>query len=99
METTIDSLLDKAVDKLPPVRRLLYRRLLTNKKNRENVSALLITKLENDEDACSCLPVVGDASFTASTPFSIDPDNLDKFLAIIVKYLPMILEIIFKFFV
>lgn len=99
METTIDKLLDQAVEKLPPVRKMLYKRLLKRDEVRADITSVLVHKLQADTVALSLLPTMGDEAFTASTPFSIDPDKLDKFLEVIFKYLPIILDIIFKFFV
>jgi hypothetical protein len=99
METNINALLDQAIEKLPLVRRMLYKRLVKNEEARRDVCAVLIHKLQADSNAMALLPNMSLDSFTATTPFTIDPDKLAKFLEILVKYLPMILDIIFKFFV
>ncbi len=99
METTLDAQLDNAVNRLPPVRRAIYKRLLKSAEVRADVCDVLLLKLQSDSAAMALVPSSGQESFTATTPFSIDPENLEKWLAIIVKYLPMVLDILFKFFV
>ncbi len=93
---TLNEALDLAVAKLPPLRRRVTERRLKNVKFREAVLDELALQLSEDEE-CPCRAVLQGDTFTAETRFEIDLDNLERFLQIIIKYLPTILELVLKF--
>ena len=93
---TLNESLDLAVAKLPPLRKRVTERRLKNAKVREAVLDELALKLAED-DECPCQAIMQDSGFTSETRFELDLDNLEKFLQIIIKYLPTILEIVLKF--
>lgn len=100
---TISEALDMAVAKLPPLRRTVMRMRLRSEGFRSRTLAELRLKLSEDAECCAMLgdsfgAGLADESFGDETPFSIDLGNLEQFLQLILKYLPQILEIIFKLF-
>lgn len=101
MNLTIHEAIDKAVAKMRPVRRAVMQRRLQNEEYRSRVADELLLKLWDDKTCCSLIPDLNVAkssdAFTASTPFAIDPGNIEKFLDIVLKYLPQILELLLKF--
>lgn len=101
MNLTINEAIDKAVAKMRPIRRAVMQRRLQNADYREQVANELLLKLWDDKNCCALVPELGIAkgsdSFTATTTFAVNPENLEKFLQIILTYLPQILELILKF--
>jgi hypothetical protein len=101
MNLTINEAIDKAVAKMRPIRRAVMQRRLQNTDYREQVADELLLKLWADKGCCTLVPELGIAkgsdSFTATTTFAVDPENLEKFLQIILTYLPQILELILRF--
>lgn len=93
---TLNEALDLAVAKLGPLRKKVTERRLRNAKYREAVLDELALKLSEDKD-CPCQAIIAGPSFSADQKFELDLDNLEKFLQIIIKYLPTILEIVLKF--
>lgn len=94
--TTFADLVDTAIEKLPPIRRRLVRLRMRNATYSEMLYNELMVRCceESSEFATLCEEVEG---FGANAPFSLDLDKLDQLLAIIIKYLPSILELILKF--
>lgn len=95
-EISLSEALDLAVAKLPPLRRKVTERRLKNAKYREAVLDELAVSLSEDEE-CPCRAILQGPSFTPQGKFQIDLDNLERFLQIIIKYLPTILELVLKF--
>lgn len=100
-DLTINQAIDLAVAKMRPIRRAVMQRRLKNADYRKSVADELTLKLWDDAECCALVPAFNAAkasdAFGAATTFAIDPGNLDKFLEIIMKWLPQILEMILKF--
>lgn len=101
MNLTIHEAIDKAVAKMRPVRRAVMQRRLQNEDYRARVADELLLKLWDDKGCCAMVPALNLARssdvFTATSTFAIDPENLEKFLDLVLKYLPQILEMLLKF--
>ena len=95
-ETTLAELVHEAIEKLPPARRFAAKIRMRSERYKNQVYAEIGLKLSEDND-CPCREVFGAEGFAAAQTFAIDLDNLDKILALIVKYLPTILELVLKF--
>lgn len=95
-ETTLAELVAQAIEKLPPFKRRVAQIRMRSKKYREAVYAEVGEKLAND-DACPFCATIQAEGFTEATTFGIDIDKLDQILALILKYLPSILELVLKF--
>ena len=103
---SLSNLLDKAVDTLPPLRRVVTkRRFKLSPKYREMVLDELAIKLIDDERAVQLLGVdfcdkLCQGTVTVETAFfEVDRiDNLERLLKIIVEYLPQILTIVLRIF-
>lgn len=91
-----------AVERLPWLRRVVLQRRLRNKAYREAVEQELACRCADDDECCRLVPAFAAMSsqenYSTAQEFAIDLDNLEKFLQIIIKYLPQIIELIFKFF-
>jgi hypothetical protein len=100
---SMSELLDLAVDKLPALRRRVAKvRLSTSRRYRNSVlDQLCLHCCDNPE----CSAILG-ASATglmsgeilSTDKFSLDLDQLERFLQIIIEYLPKLLEIILPLF-
>lgn len=102
VQTTLNLSVDKAIEQLPLFRRLPIRiKFRMNPRFRANVIADLRVKIYDDPDfeQLGLLQSFGSDTFTADTPFSIDIDNLEKLLQLIIKYLPMLIDLFSKLFV
>jgi hypothetical protein len=103
-QITLNQAIDLAVDQLGPIRRAAVKRHFRNQPVRARFAGDLASKLVEDDGCCELVPAmavvaaVGDSEFTADAPFGINPDNLQKFLEIIITYLPKILAIILPLF-
>lgn len=103
-QITLNEAIDLAVEQLGPIRRAAVKRHFRNQQVRARFAEDLASKLVEDDGCCELVPqmavvaAVGDSEFTADVPFGIDPDKLQKFLEIIVTYLPKILAIILPLF-
>lgn len=99
-EVTLNQLLDDAVETLPFVRRKIMQARMRNPRARAKVLDELQLSIYEDPRAASMgiQPAFGSASFTAETPFSIDIDNLERILKLIVEYLPQIIQLITALF-
>lgn len=93
---SLSEALDLAVAKLPPLRRRVTERRLKNAKYRETVLDELAVKCSENDD-CPCKTIMQGSEFTSDMKFELNLDNLEKFLQIIIKYLPTILELVLKF--
>ncbi len=98
MQITLDQALDAAVDKLPFVRRRVMKNRLRSNQYRENLLAELVLKLHDDEDCCAMgmQPLMAGAS--GATVFTFDPSQLAAFLDLILKYLPLLLNLLLPLF-
>lgn len=96
---SLDEALDLAVNKLGPLRERVMRRRLRNAEYRESVLDELALKLSACPDCASLgiQTVFSSSGFSAHTPFQINLDNLERFLQIIIQYLPTILDLVLKF--
>jgi hypothetical protein len=92
----IDDAVDMAVERLPLIRRRVLQRRLRNADYRRTFTDELLLKLHDDEDCCA----IGMQTTIAAgeREFGFDPANLQKFLEIIIKYLPQLLAIILPLF-
>lgn len=101
MNLTIHEAIDQAVAKMRPIRRAVMQRRLQNEDYRAQVADELLLRLWADKGCCTLVPELNLAkaqdAFTATSTFAIDPENLEKFLEIVLKYLPQILELLLKF--
>ena len=93
---SLNEALDLAVAKLPPLRKRVTERRLKNPKVREAVLDEMALKLSEDKD-CPCKVMMASETFSADMKMELNLDNLEKFLQIIIKYLPTILELVLKF--
>jgi hypothetical protein len=93
---SLNEALDQAVASLGPIRRRVNEKRLKNPKYRDAVLDELAMRLSEDKD-CPCQAIMAADGFSATTRFELDLDNLEKFLQIIIKYLPTILELVLKF--
>lgn len=101
---SMSELLDLAVDKLPPLRRRVAKfRLSASRRYRNNVlDQLCIYCCDNPE----CAAIMGTATadglmsgeISATDSFNLDLDQLERFLQILIEYLPKLLEIILPLF-
>lgn len=98
MQITLDQALDAAVDKLPFVRRRVMKNRLRSSRYRETLLAELVLKLHDDQDCCAMgmQPLMANAS--GATVFTFDPSQLAAFLELILKYLPLLLELLLPLF-
>lgn len=95
-QITLSESIDEAVERLPFFRRKVYQRRLKNNRFRKAFVEDLTVKLYDNDEVAGMVPVATFAgeSFGEDTPFSIDIDNFERFLQIIIEYLPKIMEII-----
>jgi hypothetical protein len=97
-------LLDAAIEKLPPLRKARTKRIFARKPSikQECLDEVCLAVCANAE----CAAVLGTAkiaellsgSSCGTATFELDLDQLERFLQIIIEYLPQILEIIMKLF-
>ncbi len=99
-QLTLNEAVDQAIETLPLFRRIPMKFKMRNRKLRAQVVSDLRVKLYDDPDfeKFGLVQAFGSDEFTADTPFNIDIDNLAKFLELIIKYLPAIIEIFIKLF-
>lgn len=95
-EVSLAELVEQAIEKLGPVRRRVSKLRMRSEAYREHVYAEVAAKLAEDT-SCPCCTVFAAQSFSATGRFAIDIDKIDQILALIVKYLPAILELVLKF--
>lgn len=102
-EISISEALTAAVDTMPRLRRSTWKMRLASKRFRDRMELELADKLADNSECCALVPAfatyASSDSFAVDGRFQIDPANLERFLQIILEYLPQILELIFKFFV
>lgn len=97
--TTLNTLIDEAVDKLPPVRKRALKRLLSNPKWRAEVVDHVAERLVDQPCCKSFGATLNSETFDGNTPLAasaIDPDLKKKILDLIMQILPIILSIFFK---
>lgn len=102
VQISLNEAIDQATERLPFLRRRIAKRAFRRDPElKAEVADRIMVGAEKDErfEAC-CLGLCSgyaSGSISASTSFGIDLDNLERFLQIIVEYLPKILEIVLKF--
>lgn len=99
-QITLSEATDKAIEKLPFLRRKTTKFYLRFPKVREAYMDRLRLSLYDDARCMEMFPVASllTESFTEDTPITMDLDQLERFLQIIIEYLPKILEIILPLF-
>lgn len=99
---SMSELLDMAVDKLPFLRRKVAKLRLKNQRYRSSLlDQLCLYCCDNSE----CSLILGSAAtglmsgeLSATDKFTLDLDQLERFLQILIEYLPKLLEIILPLF-
>lgn len=97
METNLSSLLDQAVEKLPPFRRRVTKRYLENAKFRQSVLEDVAVSL-HDHGPPEVKSFIESDNFDAHQTVGFDPATIVVIIDLIVKYLPSIIEIIRQIF-
>lgn len=97
---SVNELIDEAVEELPFIRRRMTKRWLARGDNHAELSDSVMLKLCDCEEVKAMGLSQGFASgaIAADTPIGFDPENLRKFLDLIIEYLPKILQIIMPLF-
>lgn len=104
-ETTFATLVDEAIEKLGPIRRMILKRQMKSETYRQTLYDNLAAKCCDELDEETVAQFYSkfddngiDESFDAHAALAIDPERLSKLLDLIIKYLPQILAIIFQLF-
>lgn len=90
---SLNSLIDQAVDQMPPIRRRAYKRLLARPLIHAEIADHVASEMV-DEPCCA--QVVACAScddFDGNVMMAVDPENLKAILDFIMKILPLIIKI------
>jgi hypothetical protein len=97
MQTSFATLIDQAIENLPPLRRGIYSRLMKNDKIRSKVHDFVLSKCcdEMPQEMSSFMSING---FNANTTFDLDIEKVEEWIQLILKYLPQILALIMSLF-
>ena len=99
---SMSELLDQAVEKLPKLRKRVTKRRLENPKFRATLLDELCLKCCEDDNCVAILgayaPALLAGTLSTTDKFSLDLDQLERFLQILIEYLPKLLEIILPLF-
>lgn len=94
--TTMNAMLDQAVEKLPPLRKRIMKRILSNPERREEVIDLCAVKLAENPKLKGYAATFNAESFDGNTEMGINPDNLKIILDALMKFLPILIQLFFK---
>ena len=94
--TTMNEMLDQAVEKLPPLRKRIMKRILSNPERREEVIDLCAVKLVENPKLKGYASTFNAETFDGNTEMGINPDNLKIILDALMKFLPILLQLFFK---
>lgn len=105
--TTIAEAVSAAVQQLPPLRRWFATRMMAKQKVREDVYTMVAMKLAESSRAAAMMPPASYTALAAKPPGSgygateveVYTADWSSFLKLLMEYLPMILDIIMKYFV
>lgn len=99
--TTVSEQIDIAIEGLPHFRRKMIQRHYARKpEEREALEDAMMASLAKDPEieTLGFGTAFSSGRMSARDPFSIDMDKLEKFLQLIIKYLPTLLEILLPLF-
>ena len=93
---TFDQILDYSIDCLPFVRRRVLRgRMARNARFRQDLLDEMALKLHDDEECQGLGFQMLFGTAVGSTVFSLTPEQFAKLVELFIKYLPLILQILF----
>jgi hypothetical protein len=99
---SMSELLDKAVEQLPKLRKKVTKRRLRDPEFREALLDEMCLKCCEDDKCVAILgayaPALLSGELSTTEKFSLDLDQLERFLQILIEYLPKLLEIILPLF-
>lgn len=94
--TTMDKLLDEAVDKLPPLRKRVMKRILGSPERRAEVIDLCAVKLAENPKLKGYAATFNSEDFDGETEMGVNPDTLKVILDALMKFLPILISLFFK---
>lgn len=95
---TLDEAIEESFDRLPAGRAFVQKARWHSARYRRRVRAEIQEKMMTDPEACACgFNAVFATNPGGETVFTFDPEKWDQFFALIVKWLPQIIEIIMAF--
>ena len=94
--TTMNSLLDQAIEAMGPLRKRVYTRLMNDPTLKANVVDHLALSSMSLACCSECAGAFNKDDFTGEMTLAINPDNLKKWLDWIIANLPSIIALILK---